>query len=60
MGPLGDDGDERDGGEIVLGVSVISGGDASPVLESAEEALDDISSSVCPSIERIWRSARGG
>lgn len=60
MGPLCDDGDESDGCEVVLGVSIVSGSDAPPVFEPAEEAFDDISSAVSTPVERIWCSARGG
>lgn len=60
MDPLGDYGDESDGGEVVLGVPVISGCDTSPVFEPAEKALDDISSTICTPVERIWCATRGG
>lgn len=41
--PPGDDGDQGDGGEIVFDVAIVSCGDASPILEAAEGALDDAS-----------------
>lgn len=41
-------------------MSVVSGGDATPVFEAAEETLDHVSPAVDATIERIWCPARGG
>jgi hypothetical protein len=43
--------------EIVLPIAVISGCDASPVLELAEHAFDEISAFVGPAVQRIRRQA---
>ena len=43
--------------EIVLRMAVISGCDASPVLELAEHAFDEISAFVGPAVQRIGRPA---
>jgi len=43
--------------EIVLRIAVISGCDASPVLELAEHAFDEISAFVGPAVQRIGRPA---
>ena len=43
--------------EIVLRIAVISGCDASPVLELAEHSFDEISAFVGPAVQRIGRPA---
>ena len=43
--------------EIVLRIAVISSCDASPVLELAEHAFDEISAFVGPAVQRIGRPA---
>lgn len=43
--------DEGEGGEIVIGASVIARGDASPVLEATEHALDEVSAFVGGAVE---------
>ena len=48
---------EGETGEIVLRIAVISGCDASPVLELAEHAFDEISAFVGPAVQRIGRPA---
>jgi len=41
-------------------VSVVSGGDAAPVLEAAEETFDDVPAAIGALVERIGCPARGG
>ena len=43
LDPPRDDGGDGYGCKVVLDISIVSGGDASPVLEAAEHALDDVS-----------------
>jgi len=58
--PQTHDGGERESWEVVLGVAIISGCDASPVFQLAEQALDDITATIGLLIERVWGSAGGG
>jgi hypothetical protein len=51
--------DEGNRRRIICSQSIISCCDAAPVFEPAEEAFDDVSSSVCFSVERIWGFASG-
>lgn len=50
---MSDRGDQGDGGEIVDGEAIVSGRDALPVLEPAEHALNDVSASISPSVQRV-------
>jgi len=55
-------GGESEAGEIVSSEAVVSGRDASPILQLAEHAFDDISALIGGAIERVWRApgGRGG
>ena len=53
----GDGGDEGGSGEVVVGASVVSGGDASPVLDAAEHAFDTVTTFVGEPIEGDWPGA---
>src|ERR1700730_4219458 len=55
--PCDHDGCEGETREIVLRMAVISGCDASPVLELAEHSFDEISAFVGPAVQRIGRPA---
>src|SRR5271155_1565064 len=55
-GPLGDYRDESERGEIVSGQAVVSCCKASPVLETAKQALDEVATSIDGSIERVRNS----
>ena len=59
-GPLGDDRDESERGEIVSGQAVVSCCKASPVLEATEEALDKVSTPIDGTIERVRYCSRCG
>ena len=59
LGPCDDDGGESEAGEIVSSEAVVSGCDASPILELAEQAFDDVSALIGGAIERV-RGAPGG
>lgn len=48
-----DDGGEHDGGGEVGCELVIAGGDASPILEAAEHALDEIALAIGRLVERV-------
>jgi hypothetical protein len=50
-------GGEGETREIVLRIAVISGCDASPVLELAEHSFDEISAFAGPAVQRIGRPA---
>ena len=58
--PLGDGGDESECGEIVSGEAVVPCCKASPVLETAEEALDKVATSIDSAIERVRNCSRCG
>ena len=58
--PLGDGGDEGECGEIVSGEAVVSCREASPVLETAEEAFDEVATSIDGAIERVRNCSRCG
>ena len=60
LGPRDDDSGESQAGEIVASEAVVSGCDASPILEPAEQAFDDVSAPIGGAIERVWRAPRGG
>ncbi len=60
LGPCDDDGGESEAGEIVSSEAVVSGCDASPILELAEQAFDDVSALIGGAIERVWHAPRGG
>ena len=51
---------ESEGGEIVSGQTVVSCCQAPPVLEAAEEALDEVATSIDCAIERVRNSPRCG
>jgi hypothetical protein len=57
-GPGGDDGSKGESGHVVSSETVISCCDAPPVLELAEQSLDDVASSVGLSID--WIGCRPG
>ena len=59
-GPLRNDRDESECGEIVSGQTVVSCCQAPPVLEAAEEALDEVATSIDCAIERVRNSPRCG
>src|SRR6478736_5999579 len=58
--PLTHDGGECEPREVVLGVAIVSGCDASPVFQLAEHALDDIAAPIDLLIERVWGPSGGG
>ncbi len=58
--PLGNDRDESECGEIVSGQAVVSCCQTSPVFETAEEALDEVTTSIDGAIERVRNSPRRG
>ena len=60
VGPCDDGGERTRLGEIVSSEAVVSGCDASPILELAEQAFDDVSALIGGAIERVWRAPRGG
>src|SRR3974377_1439995 len=45
---------------MVWSEAVVSGCDASPILELAEQAFDDVSALIGGAIERVWRAPSGG
>ena len=49
-----DDGGEKDTTQVGAGVLVVSGGDAAPLLEPAEDALDGVAPAVALRVERGW------
>jgi hypothetical protein len=51
--PPGDEYGDADGGGVVDGELVVAGGDAAPVLEAAEGALDQVAQSVGERVERM-------
>ena len=56
-GPRGDDGRDDDGGGEVGCELVIAGGDASPILEAAEHALDEVALAIGGLVERMMSLA---
>jgi hypothetical protein len=54
---VNDDRGEGDAAEVSQGVFVVAGGDSSPLLESAEPALDGVAVAVELGIERRWAAA---
>ena len=50
--PIGDGGGEADAREEVAGSLIVAGGDAAPILQSVEGALDDVAVLVSDGIER--------
>jgi hypothetical protein len=57
--PEGDGGDESDGGKAVVGEAIVSGSDASPILDAAEHALDEVATLIGEAVERVWPGASG-
>jgi hypothetical protein len=55
MMPPDDDGREHDGGGEVGCELVVAGDDASPILEAAEHALDEIALAIGGLVERMMR-----
>ena len=60
LGPGDDDSGESEAGEIVSSESVVSSCDASPILQLAEHAFDDVSALIGGAIEGVWGAPRGG
>jgi hypothetical protein len=60
LGPGDDDRGESEAGEIVSREAVVSSCDASPILQLAEQAFDDVSSLIGGAIEGVWGAPRGG
>ena len=56
--PLGNDRNESECGEIVSGQTVVSCCQGSPVLEAAEEALDEVAAPIEGAVERVRDSPR--
>jgi hypothetical protein len=59
LGPGDDDSGESEAGEIVSSESVVSSCDASPILQLAEHAFDDVSALIGGAIEGVWGAPRG-
>jgi hypothetical protein len=57
--PEADGCDEGEGGEVVAGQLVVSGCDASPILEAAEHALDEVAPAIGRFVEWVGPLARG-
>lgn len=57
--PVGDGGDERDGGCEVAGEAVVAGRDAAEVLEPTEHALDGVARAVSACVEGMRVTAGG-
>ena len=60
LGPCDDDSGESEAGDVVSSESVISGRDASPILEAADHAFHDVSTLIGGAIEGVWGAPRGG
>ena len=58
--PLDNDRDESERGDIVTGQAVVSCCQASPVLETAEEAFDKVATPIYGAIERVRNCSRCG
>ena len=60
LGPRDDDSGESEAGEIVSSESVVSGRDASPILQLADHAFHDVSTLIGGAIEGVRGAPRGG
>jgi hypothetical protein len=59
LSPCDDYRGESETGEIVSSEAVVSGCDASPILQPTEQAFDDVAALIGGPIEGVWSAPRG-